>query len=193
MSAATRRKLAKVSHHFREIIKALDLDLQDQNLTDTHKRVAQLYLEMFQGLEEGSAPRFTTFPNKERYSSMVFVKDIPFYSMCAHHFVPFYGKAHMGYIPKDRILGISKLARLLEFYAKRPQVQERLTEQCVDYLWNTLKPLGAMVVIEAHHLCMEMRGVKKPGSITVTSAIRGCFEEKEVREEFLDLLDRPSW
>ena len=193
MSAATRRKLAKVSHHFREIIKALGLDLDDQNLTDTHKRVAQLYLEMFQGLDEGSAPRFTTFPNKERYSSMVFVKDIPFYSMCAHHFVPFYGKAHMGYIPKDRILGISKLARLLEFYAKRPQIQERLTEQCVDYLWNTLKPLGAMVVIEAHHLCMEMRGVKKPGSITVTSAIRGCFEEKAVREEFLDLLDRPSW
>jgi len=183
----------KVAHHFRQIMLALGLDLEDQNLVDTHNRVAKMYLEMFQGLEESAEPHFTTFPNVEKYSSMVFVKDIPFYSMCSHHFVPFYGKAHMGYIPREKILGISKLARLLEFYAKRPQVQERLTEQCVDYLWKTLKPLGAMVVMEAHHLCMEMRGVKKPGSLTVTSAIRGCFENKAVREEFLDLLDRPSW
>lgn len=193
MTEANRAKFEKISHHFLEIIKALGLDLDDQNLTDTNKRVAKLYLEMFHGLEEGSEPAFTTFPNKEKYSSMVFVRDIPFYSMCSHHFVPFYGKAHMGYIPQDRILGISKLGRLLEFYAKRPQLQERLTEQCVDYLWRTLQPLGAIVVVEAHHLCMEMRGIKKPGSLTVTSAIRGCFEDKAVREEFLDLLARPSW
>ncbi|MBI2839423.1 MAG: GTP cyclohydrolase I FolE [Acidobacteria bacterium] len=193
MTAENREKYEKISRHFLEIIKALGLDLDDQNISDTHKRVARLYLEMFQGLEDGNEPHITTFPNKEKYSSMVFVKDIPFYSMCSHHFVPFYGKAHMGYIPKDRILGISKLARVLEFYAKRPQLQERLTEQCVGYLWNCLQPLGAIVVVEAHHLCMEMRGVKKPGSITITSAIRGCFEDKAVREEFLDLLDRPSW
>ena len=193
MTESSREKFERVSYHFREIIKALGLDLTDQNLTETPERVAKLYLEMFEGIVEGNEPDFTTFPNVEKYSSMVFVKDIPFYSMCSHHFVPFYGKAHMGYIPKDRILGISKLARILEFYAKRPQLQERLTEQCVGYLWNTLQPLGAIVVVEAHHLCMEMRGVKKPGSLTVTSAIRGCFEDKAVREEFLDLLDRPSW
>lgn len=193
MSKDTEAKFETISYHFLEIIKALGLDLEDQNIAETHKRVARLYLEMFQGLEDGREPHITTFPNKEHYSHMVFVKDIPFYSMCSHHFVPFYGKAHMGYIPKDRILGISKLARVLEFYAKRPQLQERLTEQCVGYLWTSLQPLGAIVVIEAHHLCMEMRGVKKPGSLTVTSAIRGCFEDKAVREEFLDLLDRPSW
>ncbi len=193
MTDIQNEKFNKISFHFREILIALNLDLTDKNLADTHNRVAKLFLEMFQGLEEGSEPLVTTFPNVEKYSSMVFVKDIPFYSMCAHHFVPFYGKAHIGYIPKDRILGISKLARILEFYAKRPQVQERLTEQCVDYLWTSLQPLGAIAVIEAHHLCMEMRGVKKPGSLTVTSAIRGCFEDKAVREEFLDLLDRPSW
>ncbi len=193
MTDIQNEKFNKISFHFREILIALNLDLTDKNLADTHNRVAKLFLEMFQGLEEGSEPLVTTFPNVEKYSSMVFVKDIPFYSMCAHHFVPFYGKAHIGYIPQDRILGISKLARILEFYAKRPQVQERLTEQCVDYLWTSLQPLGAIAVIEAHHLCMEMRGVKKPGSLTVTSAIRGCFEDKAVREEFLDLLDRPSW
>ena len=122
---------------------------------------------------------------------MVMEKNIPFYSMCAHHLVPFYGHAHMAYIPNDRIMGLSKFARVLEFYAKRPQLQERLTEQVVTFLKDTLNPQGAMVVIEARHLCVEMRGIKKPGAVTVTSAIRGTFHKKEVREEFLDLLRRP--
>ena len=121
---------------------------------------------------------------------MVMEKQIPFYSMCAHHLVPFYGHAHIAYIPRDRILGLSKFARILEFYAKRPQLQERLTEQVVTYLEEKLQPLGAMVVIEARHLCVEMRGVKKPGALTVTSALRGIFHQKPVREEFLDLLRR---
>jgi GTP cyclohydrolase I len=108
--------------------------------------------------------------------------------MCAHHFVPFYGHAHIGYIPESRIVGLSKLPRILEFYAKRPQLQERLTEQVVNYLVDQLRPQGAMVVIEARHLCVEMRGVKKPGALTVTSAIRGIFHQRPVREEFLDLL-----
>ena len=140
--------------------------------------------------EEGAEPEITTFPNEEHYSSMVMERDIPFYSMCAHHFVPFYGHAHIAYIPEQRIVGLSKIPRILEFYAKRPQIQERLTEQVADYLWNGLDPLGAMVVIEARHLCVEMRGVKKPGALTVTSAIRGCFEECKVREEFLSFLGR---
>jgi GTP cyclohydrolase I len=121
---------------------------------------------------------------------MVMEKEIPFYSLCAHHLVPFYGHAHVAYIPRDRIIGLSKLARTVEFYAKRPQLQERLTEQVVSFLQDRLDPLGTMVVVEARHLCVEMRGVKKPGAITVTSAIRGSFYRKEVREEFLDLLRR---
>ena len=118
------------------------------------------------------------------------MEEIPFYSMCTHHFVPFYGHGHIAYIPNERIVGLSKLPRLLDFFARRPQLQERLTEQVASVLEEELKPLGVMVVIEARHLCVEMRGVRKPGSVTVTSAIRGIFMQKAVREEFLDLLRR---
>ena len=173
----------------RGILTALDLDLADPNLAETDVRVAKMYLEMFDGLSE-SAPKVTTFPNEEGYSHMVMEKQIPFYSMCAHHLVPFYGHAHIAYIPRDRILGLSKFSRILEFYAKRPQLQERITEQVVTFLEENLQPQGAMVVIEARHLCVEMRGVKKPGALTVTSALRGIFHERPVREEFLDLLRR---
>jgi GTP cyclohydrolase I len=182
--------LDTVAHHVRGILTALGLDLKDPNLAETDRRVAKMYSEMFHGLKEGSEPTVTTFPNEENYSHMVMEKDIPFYSMCAHHLVPFYGHAHIAYIPNERILGLSKFARILEFYAKRPQLQERLTEQVVTFLVDKLQPKGAMVVIEARHLCVEMRGVKKPGALTVTSALRGIFHQKPVREEFLDLLRR---
>lgn len=182
------RKLAMVAHHVRGILTTLGLDLKDPNLAETDLRVAKMYLEMFHGLSEGAEPKVTTFPNEEGYSHMVMEKQIPFYSMCAHHLVPFYGHAHIAYIPRDRILGLSKFSRILEFYAKRPQLQERLTEQVVTFLEEKLQPLGAMVVVEARHLCVEMRGVKKPGALTVTSAIRGIFHQRPVREEFLDLL-----
>lgn len=181
-------KLDAIAHHVRGILTALGLDLNDPNLAETDLRVAKMYIEMFGGLAEGAEPKVTTFPNEEGYSHMVMEKQIPFYSMCAHHLVPFYGHAHIAYIPRDQILGLSKFARILEFYAKRPQLQERLTEQVVTYLEQKLQPLGAMVVIEARHLCVEMRGVKKPGALTVTSALRGIFHQKPVREEFLDLL-----
>jgi GTP cyclohydrolase IA len=183
-------KLATIAHHVRGILTALGLDLKDPNLAETDLRVAKMYIEMFHGLAEGAEPKVTTFPNEENYSHMVMEKQIPFYSMCAHHLVPFYGHAHIAYIPRERILGLSKFARILEFYAKRPQLQERLTEQVVTYFEEKLQPLGAMVVIEARHLCVEMRGVKKPGALTVTSALRGIFHQKQVREEFLDLLRR---
>ncbi len=183
-------KLGTIAHHVRGILTALGLDLKDPNLAETDIRVAKMYLEMFQGLAEGAEPKVTTFPNEEGYSHMVMETQIPFYSMCAHHLVPFYGHAHIAYIPRERILGLSKFSRILEFYAKRPQLQERLTEQVVTYLEQKLQPLGAMVVIEARHLCVEMRGVKKPGALTVTSALRGIFHQKPVREEFLDLLRR---
>lgn len=184
------RKVDVIAHHVRGILTTLGLDLRDPNLAETDLRVAKMYLEMFHGLAEGAEPKVTTFPNEEGYSHMVMEKDIPFYSMCAHHLVPFYGHAHIAYIPRDRILGLSKFARILEFYAKRPQLQERLTEQVVTYFEEKLQPQGAMVVIEARHLCVEMRGVKKPGALTVTSALRGIFHQKPVREEFLDLLRR---
>ncbi|MGH9380296.1 MAG: GTP cyclohydrolase I FolE [Thermoanaerobaculia bacterium] len=183
-------RIEKIAQHVRGILTTLDLDLTDPNLVDTDQRVARLYLEMFRGLEEGSEPSVTTFPNNEGYRHMVMEKNIPFYSLCAHHLVPFYGHAHVAYIPRDRIMGLSKFARILEFYARRPQLQERLTEQVVDFLEEKLDPHGAMVVIEARHLCVEMRGVQKPGAETVTSALRGIFHQRPVREEFLDLLRR---
>jgi GTP cyclohydrolase I len=183
-------RLPRIAHHVRGILDELGLDRSDPNLRDTDRRVARMYLEMFQGLEQGAEPKITTFPNDEGYSHMVMERDIPFYSMCAHHLVPFYGHAHFAYIPRERIVGLSKFARVLEFYAKRPQLQERLTEQVVNFLEEKLQPLGAVVVIEARHLCVEMRGVKKPGALTTTSAIRGIFHQRPVREEFLDLLRR---
>jgi GTP cyclohydrolase I len=181
----------RMAAHVRGILTELGLDLSDPNLVRTDERVAEMYLEMFHGLKEGAEPEVTTFPNDEDYRHMVMEKDIPFYSMCAHHLVPFYGHAHLAYIPGDRIIGLSKFSRILEFYAKRPQLQERMTEQVVEFLEEKLHPMGAMVVIEARHLCVEMRGVKKPGASTVTSAIRGVFHQRSVREEFLDLLRRP--
>jgi len=188
LDEAQQRKVETIAHHVRGILVALELDLKDPNLAETDLRVAKMYIEMFQGLSEGAEPKVTTFPNEEQYSHMVMEKQIPFYSMCAHHLVPFYGHAHIAYIPRDRILGLSKFSRILEFYAKRPQLQERITEQVVSFLEEKLQPLGAMVVIEARHLCVEMRGVKKPGALTVTSALRGIFHQRQVREEFLDLL-----
>ena len=189
-SPADPDRVRRIAGHVRAMLEELGLDLSEPNLRETDVRVAKMYLEMFHGLLEGPMPDVKTFPNDEGYSGMVMEKEIPFYSMCAHHLVPFYGHAHVAYIPRERIIGLSKLARIVEFYAKRPQLQERLTEQVVSYLQEKLDPQGAMVVIEARHLCVEMRGVKKPGAVTVTSAIRGSFYRKEVREEFLDLLRR---
>jgi GTP cyclohydrolase I len=188
--AAATRKIDRISAAMREIIEALGLDPADPNLAETPQRVAKMYLEMFHGLSEGAEPRVTFFPNEERYQAMVMEKDIPFYSLCSHHFVPFYGHAHVAYIPNDKIVGLSKMPRIVEFYAHRPQLQERLTEQVASFMAEKLEPQGVMVVVEARHLCVEMRGVKKPGALTVTSAIRGIFYNRPVREEFLDLLQR---
>lgn len=186
-------RIDSIAPHVKEIIRILGLSPEtDPNLVGTDRRVAKMYLEIFSGLDEGTFPILTTFPNDGHYTAMVIEKEIPFYSMCAHHFVPFYGHGHIAYIPNERIVGLSKLPRLLDFFAKRPQLQERLTEQVAGVLEEELKPLGVMVVIEARHLCVEMRGVRKPGSVTVTSAIRGVFKQKAVREEFLDLLRRPG-
>ena len=186
------RIIESVAGHMAAIMSELKLDLDDPNYEQTPERVAKMYLEMFHGLREGAEPKITTFPNEEGYHHMVIEREIPFYSMCAHHFVPFYGHAHIAYIPESEVVGLSKLPRILEFYAKRPQLQERLTEQVAEFLWTKLQPQGVMVVIEARHLCVEMRGVKKPGALTTTSALRGCFADRMVREEFLALLRRQT-
>lgn len=183
-------KIAEIGKSVRRIIELLGLDASDPNLIDTPERVAKMYLEIFGGLADGAEPKVTFFPNDEHYTAMVIEKDIPFYSMCSHHFVPFYGHAHVAYIPNEKIIGLSKMPRIVDFYARRPQLQERLTEQVAGFLSDKLSPQGVMVVVEARHLCVEMRGIKKPGAMTVTSAIRGIFFNRPVREEFLDLLNR---
>lgn len=181
-------RTARVAEAFRQVLFALDLDLSDPNITDTHTRVARAYEELFAGLREGAEPVWRSFPNTEGYSQMVSVVDVPFFSLCSHHFLPFFGSAHVAYIPGDRIVGLSKLPRLVDFYARRPQLQERMTEQILTCLKVRLQPQGAMVVLQARHLCMEMRGVSKPGVVTTTSALSGAFEEERVRQEFLSLL-----
>jgi len=184
-------KTRRVADAFRKVLEALELDLTDPNLAGTHLRVARAYHELFAGLRS-EEPRLRTFPNREGYSAMVTLLDIPFYSLCAHHFLPFFGAAHLAYIPRERIVGLSKLARAVEHYARRPQIQERMTEQIVGLLRDRLAPVGAMVVVQARHLCMEMRGVGKTGVLTTTSAIFGAFDDDKVRQEFLSLLPRQS-
>jgi len=186
-------RVEAIAQHFAEIMRLLDFNLEDPHLHETPMRVGRMFLEIFRGLRHQQQPAITCFPNLENYSNMVIVKDISFFSMCSHHIIPFFGKAHVAYIPRDKIVGLSKIARIVDFYARRPQLQERMTEQIVDFLMNKLEPLGVMAVLEARHLCMEMRGVEKSGALTVTSAIRGCFRDKRVREEFMELLqkDRP--
>lgn len=162
----------------REILLAIGEDPNRDGLLDTPARVARMYEEIFRGLRE-SPDHHLQVTFEANFDEMVMVRDIPLYSCCEHHLVPFIGKAHVAYIPNNegRVTGLSKLARLVDAYARRPQVQERLTSQVANEIERTLEPKGVLVVIEAEHLCMSMRGVNKPGSSTVTSAVRGLFRE----------------
>ena len=172
-----------------EILEALGEDPQRDGLLRTPSRVAKMYAEVFAGLREDPEHHLEV-QFEAGHDEMVMVKDIPFYSMCEHHLLPFHGQAHVAYVPGEdgKITGLSKLARLVEAYARRPQVQERLTSQVADKLMQALDPRGALVVIEAEHLCMSMRGVQKPGSLTLTSAVRGLFLSDATRAEALQLL-----
>ncbi len=172
-----------------EILEALGEDPQRDGLLRTPSRVAKMYAEVFAGLREDPEHHLEV-QFEAGHDEMVMVKDIPFYSMCEHHLLPFVGQAHVAYVPGEhgKITGLSKLARLVEAYARRPQVQERLTSQVADKLMQALDPRGALVVIEAEHLCMSMRGVQKPGSLTLTSAVRGLFLSDATRAEALQLL-----
>lgn len=173
----------------RAILVAVGEDPDREGLAGTPARVARLYTELFEGLRHDPAAILESVFAEDQHRELVLVKDIPFYSLCEHHLLPFHGRAHVAYIPNGRLTGLSKLARLVEAFAKRPQMQERLTSQVADTLWETVEPLGVMVVIEAEHLCMSMRGVKKPGSKTTTSAVRGTLQtDPATRAEVLSLL-----
>lgn len=181
---------ARAEAAVRELLLAVGEDPDRPGLRDTPARVARAYAEVFAGLWQDPAQVLaTTFD--EHHDELVLVRDIPLYSTCEHHLVPFHGMAHIGYIPgaDGRVTGLSKLARLVEVYARRPQVQERMTRQIADALYEGLQPQGVIVVVEAEHLCMAMRGVRKPGTTTVTSAVRGIFRDKPAtRAEAMSLM-----
>ena len=181
----------KIKKGVKLILEGIGEDTDRPGLKDTPKRIANLYEEIFSGLSTPTEEILKSIEG-ESHDEMVLIKDIPFYSICEHHLLPFIGKAHVAYVPsKGKIVGLSKLARAVEIFAKRPQLQERLTSQLADLIMKKLKPKGAMVIIDAEHLCMSMRGVKKPGSRTVTSAVRGIFRTKEsTRTEVLELIKR---
>ncbi len=178
----------KIERAVRMIIDAIGEDPTREGLVETPRRIAEMYAEVFGGLEQD--PReFLQTGFEEEHREMVILRDIPFHSMCEHHFLPFYGVAHIGYIPRGRVVGISKIARTVEALARRPQLQERLTSHIADIISEALTPSGVGVVLEAAHLCMIMRGVKKPGSLVVTSANRGIFRTNmATREEFISLI-----
>ena len=181
--------LERISAAVVEILEAIGEDPQRDGLLRTPERVAKMYEEVFAGLQEDPEHHLEVQFEAE-HDEMVMVRDIAFYSMCEHHLLPFVGKAHVAYVPGEagKITGLSKLARLVEAYARRPQVQERLTSQVADKLMEVLDPRGALVVIEAEHHCMSMRGVQKPGSLTITSAVRGIFLSDATRAEALQLI-----
>lgn len=179
---------AGVRDAVRRIIEAIGEDPSREGLLDTPRRIAEMYEELFTGLHEDPREVLST-SFQESHREMIILKNIPFYSLCEHHFLPFHGQAHVGYVPQGRIVGASKIARVVDILARRPQLQERLTGQVADAITDGLSPDGVAVVIEAEHLCMTMRGVQKPGTTLITSAIRGAFRRRAVtRSEFLTLV-----
>lgn len=179
----------KIEEAVKMILEAVGEDPTREGLLDTPKRVARMYEEVFQGMNEDPKKHLQTVFGED-HEELVLVRDIPFYSLCEHHLVPFYGKAHVGYIPKGgKVTGLSKLARTVEVVARRPQLQERITSTIANSIVETLEPHGVIVVLEAEHMCMTMRGIKKPGAQTVTSAVRGTFEkDAAARAEVLSLI-----
>ncbi|MBM7619557.1 GTP cyclohydrolase I [Bacillus tianshenii] len=185
----TQVNTAQIEQAVRLILEAIGEDPNREGLLDTPKRVAKMYTEVFSGLNEDPKEHFKTVFG-EAHEELVLVKDISFFSMCEHHLVPFFGKAHVAYIPKGgKVTGLSKLARAVEAVAKRPQLQERITSTIADSIVESLDPHGVMVVVEAEHMCMTMRGVKKPGALTITSAVRGVLEkDAAARAEVLSFI-----
>jgi len=180
----------KIEQGVKLILEGLGEDPERAGLQDTPSRVARMYEEIFRGLLPPEEDLLKCIEG-ETHDEMVLIKDIPFYSVCEHHLLPFFGYAHIAYIPDGRIVGLSELPKAIDYLARRPQVQERLTKQLADFVMEKLKPKGCMVVISAEHLCMSMRGIKKTGSTTVTSAVRGIFRKSQTtRQEALELIQR---
>ena len=180
--------LDELASHYHDILALLGEDLQREGLQKTPMRVAKAMQVLTRGYQQDPKKVLTDALFKEEYSQMVIVKDIDFFSMCEHHMLPFYGKAHVAYIPNGYITGLSKIARVVDIFSHRLQVQERLTQQIKECIDETLHPLGVMVVVEAKHMCMQMRGVEKQNSITTTSDFSGAFNQAKTREEFMNLL-----
>ena len=185
-----RRQLA---YHYRSILELLGEDVNREGLLRTPERIAKAMQFLTKGYGQDPEELISSAMFRENYRQMVIVKDIDFYSMCEHHMLPFFGKAHVAYIPNKYITGLSKIARIVDVYARRLQIQERLTLQIKDCLQRVLNPLGVMVVIEAQHMCMQMRGIEKQHSITTTSDFTGAFNELKTREEFISLIKRPAF
>ena len=183
-------KTEQIAEHYRQIIQLLGEDVNREGLLKTPERVARSLQFLMQGYEQIPEEIIKSAMFTENYRQMVIVKDIDFYSMCEHHMLPFFGKAHIAYIPNKQITGLSKIARIVEVYARRMQVQERMTTQIKECIQKTLNPMGVMVIIEAQHLCMQMRGVQKQHSITTTSDFTGVFEQAKTREEFMNLINK---
>jgi GTP cyclohydrolase I len=183
-----REGLDELASHYKQVLTLLGEDPEREGLENTPMRVAKAMQVLTRGYTQDPHKVLTDALFEEKYNQMVIVKDIDFFSMCEHHILPFYGKAHVAYIPKGYITGLSKIARVVDIFSHRLQVQERLTEQVMQCINDTLKPQGVMVVIEAKHMCMQMRGVEKQNSITTTSAYSGVFESSKTRNEFMDLL-----
>ncbi|MDI6605612.1 MAG: GTP cyclohydrolase I FolE [Candidatus Omnitrophota bacterium] len=179
----------KIEKAIKEILEAIGENPERKDLLDTPKRVAEMYEEIFAGIDQDPQKELEVVLD-QKHHEIILLKNIPLYSCCEHHLMPFLGKAHIAYIPKKgRVTGLSKLARVVDILSRRPQVQERLTTEIANIIMSKLKPLGVMVVIEAEHMCMSMRGVKKPGTLTVTSAVRGIFKENQkTRSEALALI-----
>ena len=181
--------LEELKSHYHSIITLLGEDAEREGLLKTPERVAKAMLSLTKGYHMDPHEVLRSAKFQEEYSQMVIVKDIDFFSLCEHHMLPFYGKAHVAYIPNGKVTGLSKLARTVDVYARRPQIQERLTVQIADALERTLNPKGIMVMLEAEHTCMTMRGIKKPGSKTITTVTRGAFtEDKELQKMFLSMV-----
>ncbi|MBR1449408.1 MAG: GTP cyclohydrolase I FolE [Prevotella sp.] len=183
-----REGLDELAGHYHEILSLLGEDTTREGLVKTPMRVAKAMQTLTRGYRMDAHKVLTDALFKEDYSQMVIVKDIDFFSLCEHHMLPFYGKAHVAYIPNGYITGLSKIARVVDIYAHRLQVQERMTQQIKDCIQETLKPLGVMVVVEAKHMCMQMRGIEKQNSITTTSDFCGAFNQAKTRQEFMNLI-----
>ena len=182
-------KIERIEFHFREIMETLGLDLNDESLTGTPARVAKMYVqEIFSGLNPKNKPKIALFENKYQYKQMLVEKDITLYSNCEHHFVPIYGKAHIAYISGGKVIGLSKLNRLVQYYSQRPQVRERLTEQIGRELQEVLGTKDVAVIIDAKHMCVSSRGIKDTGSATITSFFEGKFNNERTRNEFLEYI-----